>query len=38
MPRARAHIAELLQAHERQFERIAELERLISEVSLIPSF
>lgn len=35
MPRARAHITGLLGAHQRQIERVAELERLIAEVSLI---
>ena len=37
MPRARAHIANLLQVHSQQLERIAELERQISEVRRIPS-
>ncbi len=34
MPRARAHITGLLDAHQRQVDRIAELERLIAEVGI----
>lgn len=32
MPRARAHISELIDAHHLQVERIAELEQLIAQV------
>lgn len=35
MPRARRHIQELLDEHEMQVDRVAELERLIQEVCLV---
>jgi len=39
MPRARNHIAALTEQHERQSTKIAELERLIAEVSwILPGF
>lgn len=38
MPRARKHIRELLDEHEMQVDRVADLERLIQEVCRPPSY